>query len=71
MPMRLGRLQRQGRRAFGASAGPEVSTSELAGGVGRNRRQWKSAHPHAGSDHHTESAAATERGRLPTDGRTS
>ena len=29
--MRLGRLQRQSRRAFRASAGPEVSTSELAG----------------------------------------
>ena len=29
--MRLGRLQRQSRRAFWASAGPEVSTSELAG----------------------------------------
>ena len=27
MPMRLGRLQRQSRRAFGASAVPEVSTS--------------------------------------------
>jgi hypothetical protein len=31
MPMRLGRLQRQSRRAFWASAAPEVSTSELAG----------------------------------------
>src|SRR5262245_28333971 len=31
MSMRLGRLQRQSRRAFWASAGPEVSTSELAG----------------------------------------
>ena len=31
MPMRLGRLQRQSRRAFRASAAPEVSTSELAG----------------------------------------
>jgi hypothetical protein len=31
MPMRLARLQRQSRRAFWASAGPEVSTSELAG----------------------------------------
>ena len=31
MPMRLGRLQRQSRRAFWASAVPEVSTSELAG----------------------------------------
>ena len=31
MPMRLGRLQRQSRRAFWASATPEVSTSELAG----------------------------------------
>ena len=31
MPMRLGRLQRQSRRAFWASAGPEVFTSELAG----------------------------------------
>ena len=28
---RLGRLQRQSRRAFWASAGPEVTTSELAG----------------------------------------
>ena len=33
MPMRLGRLQRQSRRAFWASAAPEVSTSELAGWV--------------------------------------
>src|SRR5215831_5877844 len=31
MPMRLGRLQRQSRRAFWGSAAPEVSTSELAG----------------------------------------
>src|SRR6266571_857087 len=31
MAMRLGRLQRQSRRAFWASAAPEVSTSELAG----------------------------------------
>jgi hypothetical protein len=31
MLMRLGRLQRQSRRAFWASAAPEVSTSELAG----------------------------------------
>jgi hypothetical protein len=31
MPMRLGRLQRQSRRAFRASAAPQVSTSELAG----------------------------------------
>jgi hypothetical protein len=31
MSMRLGRLQRQSRRAFRASAEPEVSTSELAG----------------------------------------
>jgi hypothetical protein len=31
MPMRLGRLQHQSRRAFWASAAPEVSTSELAG----------------------------------------
>ena len=31
MPMRRGRLQRQSRRAFWASAAPEVSTSELAG----------------------------------------
>src|SRR5262249_42520356 len=31
VPMRLGRLQRQSRRAFWASAAPEVSTSELAG----------------------------------------
>src|SRR5262249_1133326 len=31
MPMRRGRLQRQSRRAFWASAVPEVSTSELAG----------------------------------------
>jgi hypothetical protein len=30
MPRRLGRLQRQSRRAFGASTEPEVSTSELA-----------------------------------------
>ena len=29
--MRLARLQRQSRWAFRASAGPEVSTSELAG----------------------------------------
>ena len=29
--MRLDRLQRQSRRAFRASAAPEVSTSELAG----------------------------------------
>ena len=29
--MRLGRLQRQSRRAFWASAASEVSTSELAG----------------------------------------
>jgi hypothetical protein len=29
--MRLGRLQRQSRRAFWASAAPEASTSELAG----------------------------------------
>ena len=34
MPMRLGRLQRQSRRAFWASAAPEVSTSELAGVLG-------------------------------------
>ena len=34
MPMRLGRLQRQSRRAFRASAAPEVSTSELAGVLG-------------------------------------
>jgi hypothetical protein len=31
MPMRRGRLQRQSRRAFWASAAPEVPTSELAG----------------------------------------
>ena len=31
MLMRLGRLQRQGRRAFRASAASEVSTSDLAG----------------------------------------
>jgi hypothetical protein len=31
MSKRLGRLQRQSRRAFWASAGPEVFTSELAG----------------------------------------
>src|SRR5262245_14074189 len=31
MPMRLGRLQRQSRRAFRASAAPEISTSTLAG----------------------------------------
>src|SRR5262249_60849087 len=31
MPIRLGRLQCQSRRAFWASAAPEVSTSELAG----------------------------------------
>ena len=31
MPKRLGRLQRQSRRAFWASAAPEVSTSQLAG----------------------------------------
>src|SRR4051812_19388569 len=31
MPMRLGRLQRRGRRAFRASAAPEVPTAELAG----------------------------------------
>jgi hypothetical protein len=31
MLMRLGRLQRQGRRAFRASAASEVFTSELAG----------------------------------------
>jgi hypothetical protein len=31
MSMRLGRLQLQSRRAFRASAAPEVSTSELAG----------------------------------------
>jgi hypothetical protein len=31
MPMCLGRLQRQSRRAFWASGAPEVSTSELAG----------------------------------------
>jgi ABC-type phosphate/phosphonate transport system permease subunit len=30
MSMRLGRLQRQSRRAFRASDAPEVSTSELA-----------------------------------------
>ena len=45
MPMRLGRLQRQNRRAFRASAVLQVSPQSLLAGVGRRRRTSRRAPP--------------------------
>jgi hypothetical protein len=60
MPMRLGRLQRQSRRAFWASAAPEVSTSELAGWCWARQTLMEKRAP----SHHIGAVPLTETGPL-------
>jgi hypothetical protein len=72
--MRLGRLQRQSRRAFRASAGPKVSTSELAGWCWARQTLMEKRTPSRGigvddprwpSPLHWAAAAPASKGRSP------
>ena len=69
MPKRLGRLQRQSQRAFRASAGPEVSTSEPAGWCWAGQPLMENRMTRAGpvirpSPLHWAASALASKGRL-------